>query len=69
MRIALRFEDDDLELQLTTTCQDTRRWPTDTMRQRVLACGGELTSEPHGSDGARGYPHVCREDSKGRVLA
>ena len=63
VRITLRFTDTDLELQLTTTCQDMRGWPTDTMSQRVLACGGELTSEPHGSDGARLSARL-REDSK-----
>ncbi len=51
--IGLRFEDEDLELQLTTTDRGARDWPTDGMRQRVLLCGGELSSEPHDADGAR----------------
>ena len=30
-----------------TTCRGARDWPTDAMRERVLLCGGELSSEPH----------------------
>ena len=51
--IGLRFEDEDLELQLTTTDREARDWPTDVIRQRVLLCGGELSSEAHDADGAR----------------
>ena len=51
--IALSFEEEDLELQLSTTYRGAHDWPTDTMRQRVLLCGGELSSEPHETDGAR----------------
>jgi signal transduction histidine kinase len=53
MGIALSFEEEDLELQLSTMCRDTRDWPTDAMRERVLLCGGELSSEVHEPDGAR----------------
>jgi signal transduction histidine kinase len=52
MSFALRFEEEDLELQLATTYRGPRDWPTDTMRERVLLCGGELRSEPHETDGA-----------------
>jgi DNA-binding NarL/FixJ family response regulator len=68
MGIAMRFEEEDLELQLSTTYRGARDWPTDAMRQRVLFCGGELRSELHETDGARfdrastsrtsGSPHV-----------
>jgi signal transduction histidine kinase len=51
--IALSFEEEDLELQLTTTYQAACDWPTDAMRERVLLCGGELRSELHEPDGAR----------------
>jgi signal transduction histidine kinase len=51
--IALRFQDEDLELELTTSCRDAHDWPTDTMRQRVLMCGGELSDEQRETDGAR----------------
>jgi signal transduction histidine kinase len=53
MGIAMRFEEEDLELQLSTTYRGARDWPTDAMRQRVLFCGGELRSELHETDGAR----------------
>ncbi|MGO9789899.1 MAG: sensor histidine kinase [Solirubrobacteraceae bacterium] len=53
MGIALSFEEEDLELQLTTTHQGARDWPTDAMRERVQMCGGELSSELHETYGAR----------------
>ena len=58
--IALRFEPEDLELQLTATCRGARHWPTDTMRERVLLCGGELTAERHETGGARLTAHLPR---------
>ncbi|MGA2926200.1 MAG: histidine kinase [Solirubrobacteraceae bacterium] len=58
--IALRFEPEDLKLQLTATCRGARRWPTDTMRERVLLCGGELTAERHETGGARLTAHLPR---------
>jgi signal transduction histidine kinase len=51
--IALRFRDEDLELELTTTSRDARGWPIDAMRQRVLMCGGELSEAPVETDSTR----------------
>jgi signal transduction histidine kinase len=53
MCIALRFEEQDLELQLTTTYHGARDWPTDAMRQRVLMCEGALSSEEYETYGER----------------
>ncbi len=40
--VALRFSDEDLELQLTAKCPRPNGWPTTAMRERVTLCGGEL---------------------------
>jgi signal transduction histidine kinase len=53
VRIALSFEERDLELQLSTRYRGAHDWPTDAMRERVLLCGGELSSELQDTDGAR----------------
>jgi signal transduction histidine kinase len=49
--VALRFGDEDLELQLTARCQGPSGWPTDVMRERVALCGGQLQADARGEDG------------------
>jgi signal transduction histidine kinase len=51
--IALSFEEKDLELRLSATYRGAHDWSTDAIRERVLFCGGELSSELHETDGAR----------------
>jgi len=53
VRIAVRFAEDDLELQLTTTRRGASAWPTAAMSQRVLSCGGNLSSDLLEPDRAR----------------
>jgi signal transduction histidine kinase len=53
VRIALHFGEEDLDLRLITTDPGRRDWSTDAMRERVRLCGGELSWEPHATDGAR----------------
>jgi signal transduction histidine kinase len=44
--IALRFDEEALELRLTGRCPGPNGWPTDVMRARVALCDGELAEAP-----------------------
>jgi signal transduction histidine kinase len=49
--IALRFDEDNLELRLTAHCPGPNGWPTAVMRARVELCDGELHAEARDEDG------------------
>ncbi|HEY5262171.1 MAG TPA: histidine kinase [Solirubrobacteraceae bacterium] len=49
--IALRFDEEALELRLTARCTGPNGWPTDTMRARVALCDGDLRAEAPDEDG------------------
>jgi signal transduction histidine kinase len=51
--VALRFREEDLELQLTARCEGPNEWPTDAMRERVALCDGALDDEGRDEDGWR----------------
>ncbi len=51
--VALRFREQDLELQLTARCQGPSRWPTDAMRERIALCDGALDPELLDEEGWR----------------
>jgi signal transduction histidine kinase len=49
--VALRFDEDDLELRLAARCARPNAWPTDVMRARVALCGGQLHTQAREDDG------------------
>jgi signal transduction histidine kinase len=49
--VALRFDEQDLELRLTARCAGPSSWPTEVMRERVALCGGQLNTEAPDHDG------------------
>jgi signal transduction histidine kinase len=51
--ISLRFDEEDLELQLTARGPGPCSWPTSAMRERVVLCGGRLDPELVDGDGDR----------------
>jgi signal transduction histidine kinase len=51
--VALRFGEDELELDLTSRCEAPNAWPTPAMRERVALCGGELRVEMADQDNWR----------------
>ena len=67
VKVSLSCSDPELALSITTPSAAARDWPTDTMRERVALCGGELSTEigprpeldAHCSPAAR-YPRSTR---------
>jgi signal transduction histidine kinase len=49
--VALRFGEEDLELRLTARCCGPSDWPTETMRERIALCGGQLHAEEPDENG------------------
>ena len=45
VKVSLSCSDHELALSITTPSAGARDWPTDTMRERVALCGGELSTE------------------------
>ncbi len=43
--VALRFDEDNIELRLVARCASPDAWPTDVIRARVELCGGELLTD------------------------
>ncbi|HYB28230.1 MAG TPA: histidine kinase [Solirubrobacteraceae bacterium] len=43
--VSLRFGADDLELRLSASGDGPSQWPTDTIRERVASCGGEVHTD------------------------
>ena len=58
--VALRFTDENLEVELSATGPAAGDWPTPTMRERVALCAGQLHVAPIADDAARMTIHLPR---------